>query len=405
MSLIDQAALGSPMAGEVALITGAARGIGREAALAMARLGASVVVADVSPAGAETAAAIARAGGAGLFVQADVSDPEAVMALRAEALARFGHVDVVVNDACVFYPKPLLETTVAEWDRVMAVNLRGAFLTARAFVPDMVARHHGVFVTMESGEGMPFMASYFASKVGLRSIAASLSQEVGQDSGVSVFCFGAGMVDTPGIREALPSLAPLYGMTEAEFIAQSAPGGVLLSAEECGAGLAGCVLYAPRFNGEETAAPAGLALLGLGGARLPKLEVAAIQAHADAVGKAEAAEEAARLIAGIRRECDSLGMFQRQWYRRMLKQRTGLSLEDWETGSRELTALVSGPAADRQAIAEHADELKRLANYFLKLEAEARGYMKDPHQLEEALASLEGRRSAAARAAAALATD
>ena len=131
-----------------------------------------------------------------------------------------------------------------------------------------------------------------------------------------------------------------------------------------------------------------LALLGIGATRLPQREAAAAQTQANAGGKAEAAEEAARLIAGIRRECDSLGTFQRQWYRRMLKQRTGLSLEDWETGSRELIALVGDPAADRQAIAEHADELKRLADYFLKLEAEARGYMNDPHQLEEALAAL-----------------
>jgi len=287
----------------------------------------------------------------------------------------------------------------------MAVNLRAAFLTAKAFVPDMLARHHGVFVTMESGEGMPYMASYFASKVGLRSLAASLSQELGPDSGVSVFCFGAGMVDTPGIREAVPSLAPLYGMTESDFVSQSAPGGVLLGAEECGVGLAGCLLYASRFHGEETAAPAGLALIGLGTRTATKESPPQVDAPATTTGRVAAAEEAARLIAGIRRECDDLGMFQRQWYRRMLKQRTGLSLEDWESDSRELSALAGDPAADRHVIAQHADELKRLANYFLKLEAEARGYMKDPHQLEEAVAALEGRRLAAEHAAANLAQD
>lgn len=402
--LIDKAGLNSPMAGEVALITGAARGIGREAALAIARLGASVVVADISTAGAETAGAIREAGGQATFVEVDISDPASVSALRERALADFGHVDIVVNDACVFYAKPLIDNTVEEWDRVMAVNLRGSFLTAKAFVPGMVARHHGVFVTMESGEGMPYLAPYFASKVGLRSLAASLSQELGQESGVSVFCFGAGMVDTPGIQEALPRLTPLYGMTEAEFVLQSAPGGGLVGAEECGTGLAGCVLYASRFNGEETAAPAGLALLGLGARTVTKESPPQVSGPANA-GRAAAAEEAARLIAGIRRECDSLGMFQRQWYRRMLKQRTGLSLEDWETDSRELTALAGDPAADRRVITEHADELKRLATYFLKLEAEARGYMKDPLQLEEAIAALEGRRLAAEHAAANLAHD
>src|SRR5579859_1253824 len=100
--LIDKAGLGWPLAGEVALITGAARGIGREGALAIARLGASVVVADISPAGSETAAAIGEAGGQALFVQLDISDPAAVSDLNAKALARFRHIDIVVNDACVF---------------------------------------------------------------------------------------------------------------------------------------------------------------------------------------------------------------------------------------------------------------------------------------------------------------
>ncbi len=148
----------------------------------------------------------------------------------------------------------------------MAVNLRAAFLTAKLFLPEMVARRHGAFVTMESGEGMPYMAPYFASKAALRSLASSISQEVGPDSGVSVFCFGAGMVDTPSLRAAIPSLAPLHRMSEKDFIRQSAPGGILMSAEECGTGLAGCILHAAQFHGQETAAVAGLELLGLGGA-------------------------------------------------------------------------------------------------------------------------------------------
>ncbi|HYM97689.1 MAG TPA: SDR family oxidoreductase, partial [Candidatus Sulfotelmatobacter sp.] len=262
--LIDGLNLGRPLDGEVALITGAGGGIGREAALALAALGASIAIAEINDSGQATERAIWDRGGQARFFQVDVSDPTAMESLKQQAIARFNRVDIVVNNAVAFYAKPLVDHSIEEWDRVMAVNLRGAFLAAKLFLPAMVAQGHGVFITMQSGDGMPYLAPYFASKVALRSLASSISQELGPQSGVSVFCFGAGMVDTPGIRAAIPRLAPLYGMSEEDFIRQSAPGGALMTADECATGLAGCILHAAQFNGQETAAVAGLQLLGVG---------------------------------------------------------------------------------------------------------------------------------------------
>jgi NAD(P)-dependent dehydrogenase (short-subunit alcohol dehydrogenase family) len=392
--LIDGLNLGRPLDGEVVLITGAGQGIGREAALALAGLGASIVIAEINDSGRGTEQAIRDRGGRAQFFECDVSDPSAMQTLKDQALARFDRVDVVVNNALVSYAKPLVDYTVEEWDRVMAVNLRSAFLTAKLFLPEMVARRHGVFITMESGEGMPYMAPYFASKAALRSLASSLSQEVGTDSGVSVFCFGAGMVDTPSLRAAIPRLAPLYGMGEEEFIRQSAPGGILMSAEECGTGLAGCILQAARFHGQETAAVAGLELLGLGGAALP-----AAPSTATPVPKPHDRQEVAAavedLIAGLRSELDGLGMFQRQWYRRTLKQRSGLALEDWESIGAQIRNDLDGSA-------RYASYLHRLAGYFSSLESDARGYVRDPQKLGAAIAALGERRSIAERAANAL---
>lgn len=386
--LIKEIGRRRPLTGEVILVTGAGRGIGRESAVAMSRLGAAIVVVELSEAGERTATAIQEAGGSALCVRADVSDEAAMKRVHDQALARYGHVDVVVNNACVFYAKPVLEHSLAEWDRVMAVNLRGAFLAARLFLPDMLARHHGVFVTMESGEGMPYIAPYLASKVGLRSLAASLSQEVGPDSGVSIFCFGPGMVDTPAIREALPDLARLYGMSEDDFIRQSAPGGSLSSATEAAAGLAGCILNAARFHGQETATPTGLSLLD-GSTPTPAAEGRGPQAVGGTPPTtSDPIRMAAQLIADLHRECEELGLFQRQWYRRTLKQSTGLSLEDWESASR--------------SNAWRADKLRLLGAHFEKLEREARGYFRNPEQLEQAIAALEVRRITAEAAAAAL---
>jgi NAD(P)-dependent dehydrogenase (short-subunit alcohol dehydrogenase family) len=400
--LIDRANLNHPLTGEVALVTGAGRGIGRESALILARLGAGVIIAEATEAAFETADTIRAAGGTTLAVQVDVSDPRMMQTLHDRAIEQFQHIDIVINNACVFYAKPLLHHSVEEWDRVMAVNLRGAFLAAKLFLPGMLARRHGVFVTMESGDGMPYLAPYFASKVALRSLAMSVSQEVGADAGGSVFCFGAGMVDTPGIRLAVPKLASLYGMTAMEFISQSAPGGSLLSAEQCATGLVGCVLNAAQFHGEETAAPAGLALLGLGGSAPEPATQVQDKSSAAPAGRLEAAEAIAGLVRELRHEYDGLGMFQRQWYRRMLKGRTGLSLEDWEAASESLTELASLPSASPAAYAGTIAKLHLLAAYFEKLESEARGFMKDPAQLEQALAALVRRRTAADQAAAAL---
>ena len=372
--------------GKVALVTGAGRGIGREAALALSALGAYVVIAEISADSAlETETRIRERGGRAVSYPVDVSDPSAMAAVKH----RHAQVDIVVNNAVVFYAKPLVEYTLEEWDRVVAVNLRAAFLAAKFFVPEMVRRGHGVFVTMQSGDGMPYLAPYFATKVALRSLASSLAQEVGAGSGVSVFCFGAGMVDTPAIREAVPQLAPLYGLTEAAFIAQSAPGGVLMSAEECAAGLAGCVLHAADLHGQEPAAVTGLALMGVGNGQWK---------HEDAGHAVDASPSCANLtelIGGLRREIEGLGLFQRQWYRRTLKQRSGHTLEEWETIARAAGESPNRPAVD-------AAEIDRLAAYFTALETDARGFIRNPRELEQALAALEARRIGAEKIAASL---
>ncbi len=174
---VDLAAL----SGSVAVVTGAGQGIGRETARLLAALGASVVIAEVAEAGRETSRLIQVEGGKALFIQTDVSDPASMQALRQQSLNAFGHVDILVNNAEAFSCKTVLDLTVAEWDRIFAVNLRGAFLGIQAFLPQMLERRRGIIITMESADGMPYLAPYLASKVGLRSLAFSLAQELGAE--------------------------------------------------------------------------------------------------------------------------------------------------------------------------------------------------------------------------------
>ena len=194
--IIERAGISSKaLQGKVAVVTGAGQGIGRETARILAHLGASVVIADINVSGRETEQVIGREDGNALFVQTDISEQASVEHLHRQARQAYGEVDILVNDAEAFTAKPVLDHAVEEWDRIFAVNLRGAFLGIKAFLPAMLERKQGVIITMESAEGMPYLAPYLASKVGLRSLAFSLAQEVGAESGVAVYCFGAGMVD------------------------------------------------------------------------------------------------------------------------------------------------------------------------------------------------------------------
>src|ERR1700724_220177 len=117
------------LAGKVAIVTGAARGIGAEFAQALAAAGAKVVVADVLD-GSALVARIGESGGEAIYCRADVTSPRSVAALVADTLARFGTIDVLVNNAGIFADlakKPFTAIDEAEWDAVMAVNVRGAF--------------------------------------------------------------------------------------------------------------------------------------------------------------------------------------------------------------------------------------------------------------------------------------
>ena len=403
--IIDQvpSVLGA-LTGKVAVVTGAGRGIGREAARVLARLGAAVVVAELQETGRQTADVIRSEGGEALFVLVDVADEVGVAALRERVLTAYGPVDILVNNATVFTFGPIWQHSLADWDRVMAVNLRGAFLLIRTFLPAMLERKSGVVITMESAEGMPYLAPYLATKVALRSLAQSLAQEVGEGSGVSAFCFGPGMVDTPGLGEALAKLPELYGMSREEFIRQS--GVELVDPEVCATGLAGTILYAPEFHGQQTLFAQGLGKLGLTVAGL-ELETAAGVAHVQVAASAPtAAVDALELNRRLEqilqeniREYSELTMFQRPIVKRMFQQGTGLKVEDWLAQAEAVTRLLEGGAAPPDT---YVRLLGRLAGFIKKQESDARGFFKRQEDLDRALAALQARHDVVVRLAAAL---
>jgi NAD(P)-dependent dehydrogenase (short-subunit alcohol dehydrogenase family) len=192
--------------GRVAVVTGAASGIGRASALTFACEGAQVVAADIDEQGGkETVARILDQGYEGFFVRTDVSSDVEVNRMVEETIHRWGRIDILFNNAGIVLAKSLEETTGEEWDRVMAVNVKGAFLATKYVVPHM--RRNGGGAILNTGSIASFTGQmgtpvYTASKGAIALLTKSLALDLGRDR-IRVNCLCPGITDTPMLREHL----------------------------------------------------------------------------------------------------------------------------------------------------------------------------------------------------------
>lgn len=184
---------------KVAIITGSARGIGRATALAFADQGAQVVVCDLDVTGGEQTAADIRAGsGRAIFVQVNVTERASVDALVSAAVARFGRIDVLVNNAGVIRDRSLLKMTEQDFDFVINVNLKGVFNCTQAVAPLMVAQGSGAIINASSVVGVYGnygQTNYVASKAGVIGMTKVWARELGP-KGVRVNAVAPGFIST-----------------------------------------------------------------------------------------------------------------------------------------------------------------------------------------------------------------
>jgi NAD(P)-dependent dehydrogenase (short-subunit alcohol dehydrogenase family) len=188
-------------AGDVAFVTGGGRGIGRAVAVALARAGARVVACSRTPSDVEEVAAVIRGdGGEAIGLECDVSDPAQVERAVARATEAMGPIDILVNNAGVgtVSPVEVADYELAEWDRIVSVNLRGVFLCCRAVLPSMRERRRGTVVNVASITGLksaPLVSPYGASKFGLVGLTQSLIAE-NHRHGIRVCMVNPGTTDT-----------------------------------------------------------------------------------------------------------------------------------------------------------------------------------------------------------------
>jgi 3-oxoacyl-[acyl-carrier protein] reductase len=167
----------------VAIVTGAARGLGQAYCLALAREGAHIVAADILSC-AETVAQVQQAGGEALEVTADVANAQSTQTLAAQTVQRFGQIDILVNNAAVYgglQLTPFEQIPEAEWDRVMAVNVKGIWLCCKAVVPVMKQQGKGKIINISSDTiwmGVPLFLHYVASKGAVFALTRALAREL-----------------------------------------------------------------------------------------------------------------------------------------------------------------------------------------------------------------------------------
>ena len=206
---------------KVAIVTGAASGIGKEIAHAFAREGARVVIADLKQDAAEAAAAeIVGNGGTALGLGMDVGDEAAVNAGMDAAHAAYGRIDILVSNAGIQIVHPIESFPFAEWKKMLAVHLDGAFLTTKACLKYMYAAKSGSIVyigSVHSKEASPLKAAYVTAKHGLLGLARVVAKE-GAAHGVRANVVCPGFVRTPLVEKQIPEQAKELGISEMDVI-------------------------------------------------------------------------------------------------------------------------------------------------------------------------------------------
>lgn len=193
------------LAGRVAIVTGAAQGIGATYARALAASGAKVSVSDVLDA-KPVVAGINGSGGQAIALHCDVTDAKSVQAMVADTVKAFGKVDILVANAGLFANlafKKFTDLTSEEWDRVMAVNVRGVFECAKAVAPEMKKHKYGKIVNIASGtvfKGTPMLMHYVTSKAAVVGMTRCLARELGDD-GIRVNTLAPGLVISEGVTK------------------------------------------------------------------------------------------------------------------------------------------------------------------------------------------------------------
>jgi hypothetical protein len=271
---------------------------------------------------------------------------------------------------------------IEKWDASYRVNLRGPVLMAKAFLPDMIRRKHGVFVCVSS-TGTAYLGGYETFKAAQVHLANTLDAEL-EGTGVIAFTIGPGLVPTETAQKAVSRLAPLMGMTVEEFFEMNK--GAVLSAEEAGAGFAASIVFSEKFRGQEISSIQALKAADINfGSKVNlfgagrKVDNESARIDPDRRDQARTLCEAVLLTLKEQSEgWKSRSLFERQWVIRDFRKNAGMPVEEWlQTLEQLMENLGRGVPFN--------PPLDRLVDYYNHLAELAKGYEKDQAKLEDSL--------------------
>ncbi len=218
------------LADEVAIVTGAARGIGKAIALALKAEGALLVLSDVSDEVHKTVAEIEAAGGRAIGIVGNVAKSDDCEAMVKLAIDTYGHIDILVNNAGITRDNLLMRMNEADWDLVMDINLKGTFLCTKACVKPMMKQRSGKIINIASVIGLmgnPGQANYAASKGGVISFTKTMAKELGSRN-IRVNAIAPGFIESkmtevlsPEARENLQQMIPLGTLGQQDHVAKA----------------------------------------------------------------------------------------------------------------------------------------------------------------------------------------
>jgi NAD(P)-dependent dehydrogenase (short-subunit alcohol dehydrogenase family) len=255
--------------GQVAIVTGAGRGIGRATALELARMGADIVVAELDTDGADkTAALVKDAGRRAAVIPTDVTKRPQLAALVERTVAAFGRIDVLVNNAGIYRAAAPLDVTEEHWDAIMTLNAKAVFFASQAVLPTMIAARRGAIVNLASMAGKIGSRTnlpYNVSKAAVISMTKSLALAHAAD-GIRVNCVCPGFVETDMWHQVAREQGKLLGQTPEEFTrrrAETVPLGRMERPEDVAAVIG--FLASPRaayMTGQALSVDGGLVMHG-----------------------------------------------------------------------------------------------------------------------------------------------
>ncbi|WP_231597477.1 SDR family NAD(P)-dependent oxidoreductase [Bacillus sp. SA1-12] len=197
------------MNGQVVIVTGAGKGIGKGIAKYFASKGASVVIATRgAEEGIRTEHEILEDGGEAYFIETDVSIETSIQGMVRKTIERYGKIDTLINNAGITIFKPMMETTIEDWEKVINIDLRGTFLCAKYVVAEMIKQKKGSIINISSNHAiatLPNTEIYAAAKGGVNAMTRSMAQSLGKDN-IRVNAICPGFTDTPHYRDWLESM-------------------------------------------------------------------------------------------------------------------------------------------------------------------------------------------------------